>query len=243
MSHKRNKKDGKLDDGRITATNKKKESTKNRRKNKEEIFDPKSYIKNNITIILFVLIIVIIAVSFGWTVYSSSLNHPGTTNSSPGSSTNNITSSSNLTGKHIIDFTEIDTQNVSLSLSDFSGRPMLLEFFATGCPHCIEEGHILNDLYHNYSSKIIFYSVGTWWNVDTSSTQNLTMVTAYQSDNGYSWFFSCTTQYQNYILNEYNVNYNGVPSIFLINSAGVIKYVYLGTTSYTILAPALNSLN
>jgi len=63
-------------------------------------------------------------------------------------------------GKTAPNFTLKTPQGQSISLSDYRGKAVLLEFFATWCPHCNAEAPHLKKLYASLpKSKVAFISV------------------------------------------------------------------------------------
>jgi len=192
-------------------------------------------LRRNLLRIAFVIVIVLLISSFVWTEYQYSQRSPTTVNYS--SYSTNTTSKNTLIGKPEIDFSLLDTSNITISLSMFKNHslPVFLEFFAPWCPHCIEQGPIIKELYQNYSSKVAFYSVSVPWdNVNYSELYH------FEFSNNYTWFFSLIPSNEISILTDYNVS--GVPTIYIINSQGIIKYSYTGTTPYNVLSADLETL-
>jgi thiol-disulfide isomerase/thioredoxin len=193
-------------------------------------------LRKNLLRVAFVIVIILLISSFVWTEYYYS-HQLSNTNVSYSSYPTNTTSKNALIGKPEIDFSLLDTSNVTLSLSMFKnhGLPVFLEFFAPWCPHCIEQGPIVKELYQNYSSKVAFYSVSVPWD-----NVNYSEVYHFEVSNNYTWFFSLIPSNELSILTNYNVT--GVPTIYIINSHGIIKYSYTGTTPYNVLSADLETL-
>lgn len=59
----------------------------------------------------------------------------------------------NQIGSPVGDFTLLDLQGFPVSLSDFSGQVVLINFFATWCPPCNEEVPLLQEMYLTYQSQ------------------------------------------------------------------------------------------
>jgi peroxiredoxin len=66
-------------------------------------------------------------------------------------------------GKPAIDFTLADLAGKKITLSDYKGKVVLLNFWATWCPYCVEEMPSLQLLYDRYKGKkfeLLAVSVG-----------------------------------------------------------------------------------
>jgi len=64
----------------------------------------------------------------------------------------------------------------TLTLSDYRGRVIVLEFMAPWCPHC-QLAPFMESLYNNYTSKgVVFTAVATGFkDTDISEYKNLTI--------------------------------------------------------------------
>ncbi|MGI8588713.1 MAG: peroxiredoxin family protein [Chloroflexia bacterium] len=72
----------------------------------------------------------------------------GQTAANSGQSTNPLT-----VGQLAPDFTLTSTDGSMVSLSQFKGKVVLLEFMAPWCPHCQQDSVTLNQVYDNYAGK------------------------------------------------------------------------------------------
>jgi len=52
-----------------------------------------------------------------------------------------------------LNFTLKDINGKPVSLSDFAGKPLIIDFFNTGCPHCMQELPALENLAAKYASQ------------------------------------------------------------------------------------------
>ncbi len=57
------------------------------------------------------------------------------------------------------DFTVYDAQGNEVKLSDFYGKPIIINFWTTWCPYCVEEMPIFEQAYQKYGSEIQFLMI------------------------------------------------------------------------------------
>ena len=57
------------------------------------------------------------------------------------------------------DFTVYDMKGKPVSLSDYSGKPIVLNFWATWCGYCVEEMPAFQEMYEKYSGRVTFLMV------------------------------------------------------------------------------------
>lgn len=57
------------------------------------------------------------------------------------------------------DFTVYDTDGNAVKLSDFFGKPVIINFWATWCPYCIEEMPVFEEKYKTYGDDIHFLMI------------------------------------------------------------------------------------
>ena len=114
------------------------------------------------------------------------------------------------------DFQVTDLKGETLSLSQYRGQVVLLDFWATWCPPCIAEMPNVKATYAKYKNQK-FEIIGI------SLDQSIAPLEAYIASEGLTW-----RQYWDNggrISNMYNVR--AIPSTFLIDGAGIIRRVNL----------------
>ena len=115
------------------------------------------------------------------------------------------------------DFTLADLDGNQVSLSDFRGKTVFINFWATWCPPCREEMPAIEALYQQYKDKDVVVL-----GVDILETEG--EVRQFVEEGGYSWTFVIDTT------GEVTASY-GVPAIptsFFIDKEGVIRAVSIG---------------
>ena len=116
------------------------------------------------------------------------------------------------------DFTLVDLEGKTVRLSDFRGKVVFLNFWATQCLPCLVEMLNMEELYQEYRGQgveIIGVDIG-----EPKST-----VSNFIEENGYSWTFVIDTTGEVFI-GEYQVI--GVPSSFFIDKDGIIRATSFG---------------
>ena len=125
-------------------------------------------------------------------------------------------SPSHFINKPVLDFQVTDVRGETLSLTQYRGQVVLLDFWATWCPPCIAEMPNVKATYAKYKNQK-FEIIGI------SLDQSTAPLEAYIASEGLTW-----RQYWDNggrISNMYNVR--AIPSTFLIDGAGIIRRVNL----------------
>ncbi len=115
------------------------------------------------------------------------------------------------------DFTLVDLEGNQVSLSDFRGETVFINFWATWCPPCRAEMPEIEAIYQEYTDKdVVVIGVDLWESDD--------VVRQYIQEGGYSWTFVTDTT------GEVTVSYKitGIPTSFFIDREGIIRAVSLG---------------
>ncbi|WP_214226134.1 TlpA disulfide reductase family protein [Pedobacter sp. B4-66] len=115
-----------------------------------------------------------------------------------------------MIGKPAKDFTLVDLNNKKIALSNLKGKVVVVNFWFTGCPPCIEEIPELNKLATSYNkSKVKFLAI-TFDKEDT--------VRNFQKDHEFK--FQILTDAKK-ITEDYNIML--YPTTFVIDKTGVIR--------------------
>jgi thiol-disulfide isomerase/thioredoxin len=118
----------------------------------------------------------------------------------------------------------------TLTLSDFRGRVIVLEFIETWCPHCQRMAPIMERLYQNYSGQVVFVSVGAR---DLEPRDVANFIRNYNSSLTYVHDSSGA------VFKLYGVV--SVPTCFIISREGKVAATFQGETSYKTLAATIDA--
>ena len=119
-----------------------------------------------------------------------------------------------------------------------NGKPVVLEVFATWCPHCQHEVTVLNDLYGKFGSKADFIAVsGSQYGIDSTSPESQMDVIGFQQQFGvkYPVAFDGTLDVANKYLQ------GGYPTVVIIDKTGKVSYINSGEQSAADLSKAILS--
>lgn len=133
-----------------------------------------------------------------------------------------------VVGAKVVDFTLVDVDGQEHSLSDYLGQPLLLNFFATWCPHCRSEMPTFQQVYEERSAEgfvILAVSVG----------EDAETVGDFTQENGLT--FPILLDTDGVASPIYQVR--GIPASLFIDANGVIRGNHVGAITD---AEALNSV-
>ena len=82
-----------------------------------------------------------------------------------------------------LDFTVTDGEGKQVRLSDFFGKPIVLNFWASWCPPCKAELPDFEDAYIQYEGKVTFLMV----NVTDNQRETVEVAKSYVSSQGYTF--------------------------------------------------------
>ncbi len=120
-------------------------------------------------------------------------------------------------GRLAPDFTLTDLDGNSVSLSDFRGRAVFINFWATWCPGCRVEMPEIEAVHQEYKDKdVVVIGVDIREDEDT--------VRRFIESKGYSWTFVMDTT------GEVTMNYRiiAIPTSFFLDEEGVITAIKTG---------------
>ncbi len=121
------------------------------------------------------------------------------------------------------DFAVMDKDGNLVKLSDFLGKPIVLNFWATWCPPCKAELPDFDEAATAYGEDVVFLMV----NLTDGSRDTVTSVKEFVSTNGYTFPVYFDTQYS--AASAYQVF--SIPTTYLINTEGVIVGSKVGMMS------------
>jgi len=131
-----------------------------------------------------------------------------------------------------VNFTLPDLDGNLVSLRDFRGQPVLVVFFKTTCPHCVNEAPTLERVYQKfkYSQNLVILAIavneeGTSGMLIASQEQYAAMVRS-QFVNRYGWSFPVLID--NYGKVQRQFAGTGVPRYLFIDENGEIRGRALG---------------
>jgi len=117
------------------------------------------------------------------------------------------------------DFELFGFDNRVVRLSDYLGRPVVINFWGTQCIYCLEEMPDLEDAFRQESEKIdgaIFLAVNVQ---DTAATARTFM-------NNHGYTIPVLMDAGGRAARAYNVS--AIPVTFIVDRTGIIRYVKLG---------------
>ena len=120
-------------------------------------------------------------------------------------------------GEPAPDFRLENLDGQSISLSDFRGKPILLNFWATWCPPCVAEMPYLQQVYEEWSGKglvVLAVNIG----------ENPTEVKRFLQAHDLSLPVLLDTEENT--AEKYNIT--GIPASFFIDSDGIIQQKIIG---------------
>ncbi len=120
-------------------------------------------------------------------------------------------------GRLAPDFTLVDLEGNQVSLSDFRGKTVFVNFWATWCPPCRAEMPEIEAVYQKYKDKDVVV-IG----IDILEPEDV--VRQFVEQGGYSWTFVFDTS------GEVAANYRiaAIPTSLFIDREGIIQAVNIG---------------
>jgi thiol-disulfide isomerase/thioredoxin len=131
------------------------------------------------------------------------------------------------------DFELVDINGKSFSLSEYLGKVVLLDFFATWCGPCIMEIEHLQALQKDYSSEqLVILSIS----VDIES-DSLLKLQLFAQQNQMQWTVAQDTDNVGY---KYGVS--PIPHLVVVDTEGYKRYSHIGVTAASTLRSEIDAL-
>lgn len=132
------------------------------------------------------------------------------------------------------DFTMTDADGATLTLADFKGKPVLLNFWASWCGPCQSEMPYIQASWEENRADVEFVIVNmTGMNGETEQSAK-----AFLADAGYT--FPCYFDANDSAASAFGVS--SVPQTYLINAEGNIIGAYMGAMDASVLAQGIDML-
>ena len=131
-------------------------------------------------------------------------------------------------------FNLLDAEGNELQLSDFFGKPIVLNFWATWCPACVRETPVFETLYQEYGDRIHVLKI----NLLGSRGETKEIVENFMYNGGYTFplFFDDNSSGAR----AYAVR--GIPVTFFIDENGYIAATASGSLNENTMAQGLETI-
>lgn len=119
-----------------------------------------------------------------------------------------------------------------ISLSDYKGRPVIINFWASWCVPCVTEMPLIEKIYSTWKEKgLAVLAINLKEDEDVAKK--------FMEEKGYS--FTTLLDESGETSDKFQVF--GLPSTYFIDSDGVIQYSHMGQLTTEIVAMGLESIN
>lgn len=129
------------------------------------------------------------------------------------------------------DFTLSSTSGETVSLSDYRGKRVMVNFWGTWCPPCRAEMPDMEKFYQENDVEILAVNL-------TPTESNVSDVTDFIEEFGLS--FQVLLDEELNVSSQYGIQ--PVPTSFMIDTKGIVQYVALGAVNYEQMVQALNTM-
>ena len=153
----------------------------------------------------------------------SSNGQTSSTNEDSNNDSSNVEEESETKAIPAFDFTLVDQYGNTHTLSDYKGKVVFLNFWATWCPPCREEMPHIEELYNSYNlnqDEVVILGVANPWSENYTNTREGTKeeVIAFLEENEYTFpvvFDETGDVYYDYMISS-------LPTTFMIDKEGNI---------------------
>ncbi|MBQ9277336.1 MAG: TlpA family protein disulfide reductase [Lachnospiraceae bacterium] len=132
------------------------------------------------------------------------------------------------------DFKFLNMDGEEVHLSDYFGKPVVLNFWATWCGPCQMEMPYFDTAYKKYSEDINFLFI----DLTDGSRDTVESAKAFVDDKGFSFPIGFDTEYDG----AYTYAVSSIPMTFFIDKDGVIQAYQIGTIDEGVLNEQLELL-
>ena len=132
------------------------------------------------------------------------------------------------------DFTVYDLEGDPHKLSDFRGKPVILNFWASWCGPCISEMPAFQECYETYGNEIHFLMV----NLTDGAQETVETASQYIEEHGYSF----PVYYDTAMEGAYSYGVSAVPVSYFLDAQGNFVTWAQGALSAELLQQGVNIL-
>lgn len=132
------------------------------------------------------------------------------------------------------DFTFYDEAGTAYKLSDFQGKPVILNFWASWCGPCKMEMPDIEKAYQEYGDEIHFLIV----DLTDGSQETVEKASAYIAEQGYTF----PVYYDTDMEGAYGYGVTGIPVTYFIDAEGNFVAYYQSAMSAEILQQGIDML-
>ena len=132
------------------------------------------------------------------------------------------------------DFTVYDVDGNAHKLSDFQGKPVILNFWASWCGPCKMEMPDLEKAWQEYGEQIQFMMV----DLTDGSQETVEKASAYIEQQGYTF----PVFYDTAMEGAYAYGVSGIPVTYFINAQGVCEGYFQGAMTAEVLQQGIELL-
>ena len=123
------------------------------------------------------------------------------------------------------DFNLTDIDGIQFSLSDYTEKVVLLDFFATWCGPCISEIPHLKSLHEKFGEDLVIISISV-----SSSSDTVESLLKFRQEHEMNWIIARDTIG---VSDKYGVQY--IPTLVIVDQEGYIQHRHVGLTEESVL--------
>ena len=132
------------------------------------------------------------------------------------------------------DFAMLNADGETVRLSDFFGKPVVLNFWATWCPPCREELPYFQEAYSEYGDRVSFLMT----NLTDGQQETPDIVRSFLTEQGYLFPVCYDTEMEG----AYAYNVTAIPATYFLNADGTLHSYQIGALSRELLYDQLEKL-
>lgn len=123
------------------------------------------------------------------------------------------------------DFNLTDIDGIQFSLSDYTEKVVLLDFFATWCGPCISEIPHLKSLHEKFGEDLVIISISV-----SPSSDTVESLLRFRQEHEMNWIIARDTIG---VSDKYGVQY--IPTLVIVDQEGYIQHRHVGLTEESVL--------